>query len=290
MIFVLFVLSQSADLEDLYYTATTLLVQFTAEKEAAFNRLVELSKDTLYADTTIDFLISHFDTKVARQRHALKNIFKEVGQSAIKGIVEKIDYRGSDEESRSLKQSLWVLGEIGGDSIVEPVARFIIDKQWQVRSGACTALGKSKSRKAVPYLLEVLGDSVSLVRKSAFYGLSQLASEDEISYLIQGLGDKFFGVRYAAVDGLLRIGEAAVDPLGDAIGEDRLKDYFILKVLFQLSGEKDDGLEYARHADPAIRQTLYEACQDTLILKHYLESEKNELLKNYLIKRLSDLP
>lgn len=290
MIFILFVFSQAIDLGDLYYTATTLLVQFSAEKDSAFNRLIELSRDTTHADTTMNFLISHFDSKVARERHTLKNIFKEIGQPAIKRIVEKIDYRGSDDESRSLKQSLWVLGEIGGDSIVPAVARFINDRQWQVRSGVCTALGKSQSRKAVPYLLEALDDSVSLVRKSAYYGLSQLASVDEISYLIEGLGDEFFGVRYAAVDGLIRIGEAAVGPLVDAIGQNRLKDYFIFKVLFQLNGGEDEGLQYVRRTGPVIRQTIYEACEDTVILNRFLESEKNELLKNYLIKRLSDLP
>jgi len=290
MIFLLIIFNQAIDFEKLYYTATTLLVQFNAEKDSAFDRLIELAQDITYSDTTINFLVSHFDTKVARERHALKNLLKEIGQPAIKGIVEKIDYRGSDEESRSLRQSLWVLGEIGGDSIVEAVARFIKDEQWQVRSAAYTALGKSQSKDALSFLLEGLGDSISLVRKSAYYALSQLASENEIPYLIQGLGDGFFGVRYAAVDGLLRIGDGATNPLVEAIGESRLRDYFIFKVLFHLSGERDEMLELTRHRDPAVRQVIYEGLEDTIILNRCLESEENELLKNYLIERLADLP
>ena len=290
MIFVLIIFNQAIDFEKLYYTATTLLVQFSAEKDSAFDRLVELAQDTAYSDTTIKFLVSHFDTKAARERHALKDLLKEVGQPAIKGIVENIDYRGSDEESRSLKQSLWVLGEIGGDSIVEAIARFINDEQWQVRSAAYTALGKSQSEDALSFLLEGLDDSIPLVRKSAYYALSQLASENETPYLIQGLGDVFFGVRYAAVDGLLRIGGAAISPLEKAIGGSRLRDYFIYKVLCHLNRERDEIAKLIQHADPAVRQVLYEESEDTIILKRCLESEKNELLRNYLIKRLSDLP
>ncbi len=290
MIFLFIIFNQVIDFDRLYYTATTLLVQFSADKDSAFNRLIELAQDTAYSDTTINFLVSHFDTKLARERHVLKNLLKEIGQPAIKGIVKKIDYRGSDTESRSLKQSLWVLGEIGGDSIVEAVARFIRDEQWQVRSAAYTALGKSESKDALSFLIEGLDDSVSLVRKSAYYALGQLASENEIPYLIQGLGDGFFGVRYAAVEGLLHIGQSAINPLMMAIGESPLRDYFIFRVLCYLNGERDDMLKLIRNQDPAVRQVLYEGLEDAITLKRCLDFEKNELLKNYLIERLSDLP
>ncbi len=290
MIFILIIFNQTINFEELYHTATTLLVQFEAEKDSAFETLITLGKDSLLADTTIDFLVSCFDTKVARKRHRLKDIFKEIGEPAIKGIVKKIGYRGSDEESRSLSQSLWVLGEIGGDSIVESVARFIDDEQWWIRSGAYTALGKSKSKNALPYILQGLNDSIRSVRKSAYYALSRIATESEIPYLIQGLDDEFFGVRYAAVDGLLRIGDVTINFLIDAVGESRLKDYFIFKTLSQLNVEKDEIMKFTQHDDPVIRHIIYEGCEDKTILNLSLEYEKNELLKNYLIKKLSDLP
>lgn len=289
MIILLVIFNQAIDLDNLYHTATTLLVQFSAVRDSAYNRLIELAQDTAYSDTTIDFLVSHFDTKLARERHVLKNLLKEIGQPAIKGIVRRIDYRGSDTESRSLKQSLWVLGEIGGDSIVEAVACFIKDEQWQVRSAAYTALGKSQSKDALSFLIEGLDDSIAPVRKSAYYALGQLASEHEISYLIQGLGDRFFGVRYAAVEGLLHIGEPAINPLMMAIGESRLRDYFIFRVLCCLNGKSEDMLEFIWHHDPAVRQVVYEGLKDATALKRCLDFEKNELLKNYLTERLSEL-
>ena len=80
-----------------------------------------MGKDPATADTTIVFLLSKFDTKSSIERHTLKDILKEIGISAVKWIVHKLEYRGSDDEARALKQSLWVLGEIGGVVVVEVI-------------------------------------------------------------------------------------------------------------------------------------------------------------------------
>lgn len=291
MILLLFIINQDIDFEDLYNKATTLLVQFQTEKDSAFEILVELGQDTLYADTVIDFLVSKFDTKSAIERHRMKDIFKKISTPAINGIVKKIDYRGKDEESRHLKQSLWVLGEISSDEIVEPVARFIKDEQWQIRSGAYTALGKSESKNALPYIIQGIDDSISIVRKSAYYALSRLATEHEILYLICGLDDEFYGVRYAAVAGLLNIGEKAFSPLVEKIGENSLKDYFIFKTLLQFDidrSEKKKILKYLDDKEAPIRLLIYEGFEGKFILKSFIKLEHNELLKNYIIKKISN--
>jgi len=287
MIILLFILSQDINFEDLCNKATTSLVKFKVDKDSAFNKLIELGKDSVYADTTINFLVSKFDTKSALERHTLKDIFKKIGESTIRGIVEKIDYRGSDDEDRSLKQSLWVLGEIGGEKIVEPAARFINDEKWQIRSNAYTALGKSKSQNALNSVLQGLNDPIPIVRKSAYFALSQIASENEISYLVQGLDDVFYGVRYAAVDGLVSVGEKALDTLISMIGHSGLKDYGIFAVLLQFDIENDRMLKFVKHKEPSIRLLLYEGLDDKIILKMCLEFEGNSFLKNYLSKKLS---
>ncbi len=290
MILIFMLLNQVTDFEDLYYRATILEVQFKAEKDSAFATLVELAQDTLYADTTINFLISKFDTKFGRERHALKDIFKEIGTPTIKHIVEKLDYRGSDEEARSLKQSLWVLGEIGGDDFVEPAARFISDTLWQVRSASFTTLGKTKSRDALPYILQGLNDSISAVRKSAYYALSQIALDKEVFYLLQGLDDAFYGVRYAAVKGLLNIGEAVSEVLLKEVGEDPVKDFFIFTVFSQLTLQEDTLLHFIEKTEPPIRLLLYEGCSNDSLLRSYLEFETNDFLKNFLIEKTNHVP
>jgi len=292
IILLLFIINQDIDFEDIFNKATTSLVKFQVVKDSASQKFITLGQDSLLADTTIDFLISKFDTKSASERHEIKNILKKIGKSAIKGIVKKIDYRGSDKESRCLKQSLWVLGEIGGENIVEPAARFIEDEQWQIRSAAYTTLGKSKSIKALPHIIRGLDDSISIVRKSTYYALSEVATEDEIPYLIDGLDDEFYGIRYAAVQGLINVGKKAFKPLLRAIGKNPSKDYSIFKCLLKLDideDEKGEIIKISKEKEAPIRLLIYQEFEDENLLKPSLEFEKNEMLRNYIIKKIFDL-
>ncbi|KPJ74474.1 hypothetical protein AMJ52_00380 [candidate division TA06 bacterium DG_78] len=289
MIFLLLIINQDIDFEDLFSKATTSLVQFAAVKDTAFERIIEIGQDSLLGDTVIDFLVSKFDTKSARERHGLKDMLTKIGNSAIAGIVKKLDYRGSDRASRSLSQSLWVLGEIGDEKIIEHVAYFIDDEQWHIRSGAYTALGKTKSIKARPYILQGLYDSVAIVRKSAYYALSSIATENEIAHLIDGLDDEFYGVRYAAVKGLLHVGSAAREPLMKTVTHSTENDYFVVKTLLQLSDSavvQEQIIQYVREKPAPIRFVVYEECNDKNLLRLFSESENNLLLKNYINRKI----
>lgn len=289
MILLFFLLTQDIDYEYLYYSATILEVQFKDEKDSAFAKLIELARDSLYADTTMNFLISKFDSKHGRERHGLKDIFVELGEPAVEYIVAHINYRGSDEESRALKQSFWVLGEIGGEAYIDAVGSFINDEQWQVRSGAYTALGKSESPKARPYVLHGLDDADPSVRKSAFCALTEIATDNEIDVLIQGLGDSSYGVRYAAVKGLVNLGDTVIEPLFGIFGDDEFTDFFVARVLGALDSLDFDRSPLYAHPQQAVRFAYYNTCADTQHLKEAQKSEENEHLKAYLQRKIVHL-
>lgn len=276
------VLLGDSDLEMLYDQATTRLVSYRAVKDSAVALFVELGRDSSTSDSTLDFLVSKFDTKSSVQRHTLKNILVEIGEKAIDRIAARLDYRGSDMEARALKQSLWVLGEIGGERIVDPAAVFIRDTEWSVRSGAFTALGKSASSRALPYLYEGLNDTVALVRKSAFHSLAQIATERDVAYLIDGLDDPFYAVRYAALSGLRKIG-CGWSGLAQA-GIDDLNDFFFMS----LKTERDTLHGFAdltRSMPPSVRKAAYgNFSQDEM--RAALATEVHPLLINYLRKRI----
>ncbi|KPK67718.1 hypothetical protein AMJ87_12950 [candidate division WOR_3 bacterium SM23_60] len=289
MILLFFLLTQDIDYEYLYYSATVLEVQFKDEKDSAFAKLIELARDSLYADTTMNFLISKFDSKHGRERHGLKDIFVEIGEPAVEHIIAHIAYRGSDEESRALKQSLWVLGEIGGETYIDAVSAWITDEQWQVRSGAYATLGKSESPKARPYVLHGLDDTDPSVRKSAFYALTEIATDNDIEVLIHGLDDPSYGVRYAAVTGLVNLGGIVIEPLFRVFGNNDITDFFAARVLGELDSlDFDRSLLYA-HPRAEVRFAYYDACTDTHHLKEALETEKNERLKAYLQRKIVHL-
>ena len=271
------------DLETLYDEATTRLVSFQAVRDSAIEEFVRMGKDPSTSDTTIIFLVSKFDTKSSIARHTLKDILKEIGTSAVKWIVDKLDYRGSDGEARSLKQSLWVLGEIGGAEIVEPAARFIDDESWAVRSGAFTTMGKSKSYEAIHFVLNGLMDTVAPVRKSAYYALSEIATEREFLNLLDGLADDYYGVRYAALSGIVRLNPQPALLLAE-LGDDESKNYFVLSVLAGIETDYDS-LHVISAFSPATRKAFYDILPDRVLVR-YLKHETHPLLKTYLNKKI----
>jgi HEAT repeat protein len=283
MILIFFILCDfDLDLEHLYDQATTRLVNFQTIKDSAMHEFVLLAADSVYRETTMLFLLSKFDTESSVERHTLKDILTEIGDPAVDLIVSKLDYRGSDGEARSLKQSLWVLGEIGSAQIVEPIARFIHDEDWAVRSGAYTALGKSGSPEAIVHVLEGLADSVALVRKSAFYTLSEIATERELPHLMRGLSDDFYGVRYAALSGIRRLKVQVSAPVG-LTDRDRT-DYFLVASL-DSAGMAYLFNEYTRSLSPAVRKSMYDVLAESL-LERALSKESHPLLKEYLKQRI----
>ena len=281
LIFVIFC-DMTVDLEHLYDQATTHLVSFQMVKDSAMQEFVSLATDSQKQKATFVFLLSKFDTKSAFERHTLKDIFKRIGDPAIPWIVNNLQYRGSDTESRSLKQSLWVLGEIGSAQIVEAVARYTLDDEWSVRSGAYTALGKSQTPGALDYILRGLDDSVSVVRKSAYYALIEIASEQELPYMLRGLHDHFYGVRYAALSGIRRmqLEERPVVTLVD----DQMRDYFTIAAM-----DSNDVLyifkEHFQSASPAVRKVIYDMLGESW-LEQALPKETHPLLRAYLKQRI----
>jgi hypothetical protein len=276
--------SFGVDLDHLYDLATTRLVSFQTVKDSAMQEFVSLAADPQTRKITVAFLLSKFDTKSAVERHTLKDIFTQIGDPAIPLIVDHLAYRGSDIESRSLNQSLWVLGEIGSAQVVEPVAQYIHDGQWSVRSGAYTALGKSKSPDALEHVLHGLEDPVSIVRKSAYHALSEIATEQELPQLLRGLSDHFYGVRYAALSGIRRLKPGAsliVNLTGDDVGR-----YFMIAALDSNAVLRvfDESIE---SASPAVRKVIY-SMLGRPELEQALRKEPHPLLKGYLRQRISE--
>jgi hypothetical protein len=285
ILFFIFLFNVDIDFEELYDKATTRLVSYRAVKDSAVEQFIELGKDPITSETTIMFLVSKFDTKSSIERHTLKDILKEIGTPAVEWIVERMSYRGSEAAARSLKQSLWVLGEIGGEEIIEPAAPFVDDDEWTVRSGALTALGKSGSYKALPQVLGCLMDTVALVRKSAFYALSEIATEAELIYLLKGISDPYYGVRYAALGGLKKLDADTRRQLLEELADDDISDYFLISALTDAK-VSEELLERINGRSPAIRRVLYDALEKSCLME-VLGDETHPLLKTYLEQKIT---
>lgn len=289
MIVLIFLLSQPFDLEVLYNTATTLLVQFQNEQKISFDSLIVLGQDSVYAETTLAYLVDQFDTKSAIERHRLKDIFKAIGPSAIPAITERIEERGEDGENRRLKQSLWVLGEIGGDSIVQPVGHFIGDTSWHIRSSAFTALGKSQAAAARDFIVKGLSDSIAPVRKSAYYALSEIATEQDLARFMQGINDPYYGVRYSALHGLMQLDTLAYESLAENVHTSAYKSFFGIYGLCSVMSSSQVCCEIVQKGPGHVRFIVYSLSKDVEMLQKYLEQEGDQLLRNCILRRIGEL-
>jgi hypothetical protein len=281
-------MSQPFDLEELYNAATTLLVQFNEEQKTAFDSLIALGQDSVYADTTLAYLVGQYDTKSAIERHRLKDIFKTIGPPAIPAIEECILERGSDDEDRHLKQSLWVLGEIGGDSIVAPVGQFVNDHSWQIRSAAFTALGKSKSGPARDFIISGLQDTIASVRKSAYYALSQIASVQDIELFMRGIEDPYYGVRYSALNGLIMLDSLALGALNEMVGTTLMNTFYGTYGLCAINASMHPMVDIQNRSVP-VRYVVYSSCEQVADLEQYLEKEQSTILRHCIQKRIGEL-
>lgn len=279
--------SDGMNFDSLYRYAATLLVKFNAEKESA--RKVFIAS----GEPAIEYLVEEFDSKSASEMSALEEMLKRMGMPAIDGILSSIDYRGSDDESRALRLSLRIISEtfkydstLTGDGVVPRIARFAQDADWRVRGAAATALGYSRSRKALTHLVTAAGDTISLVRKSAAYGIRNLAQPEDIPVLLNLLDDEFYGVRYAASEGLVKIGAGVVDSIVARLrfaGDPQLKS-LLIRTLAGVKTKKSLQVMKSFHRDPSplVRHTVYEGISDTRLLQKFAKTETDLVLANYL--------
>jgi HEAT repeat protein len=107
-----------------------------------------------------------------------------------------------------------------------------------IRANSARALGRLKSRPAVPYLIELLQDSSWEVRARAAEALGSIGDKASIEPLVQKIKDHAAKVQEAAGAALIKFGKAATMPLLNTLALER--DKFALKAVLLLLGRIGD--------------------------------------------------
>ena len=131
-----------------------------------------------------------------------------------------------DKDSKVRKDAAEDLGNIGDSLAVDPLIEALRDENSFVRQNAAKALGQIKDVKAVEPLIEALGDKDNDVRKYAAAALGYIGDTKAIKPLIEALKVVDFydeDAREAAMNALVSIGEPAVEPLIEALGDKEIK-------------------------------------------------------------------
>jgi HEAT repeat protein len=114
----------------------------------------------------------------------------------------------------------------------------IANSSATIRANAARALGRLKSRPAVPYLIELLQDSSWEVRTRAAEALGAIGDKASIEPLVQRIKDHAAKVQEAAGAALVKFGKISTMPLLNTLALER--DKITLKAVLLLLGRIGD--------------------------------------------------
>ena len=179
--------------------------------EVKYRDLVEPSKEALIemGERAIPQMLTKLNTRDARERHTIVDIFKGIGEIAVKPLVDCLD--SSNDYTRRL--AIRCLGDIESPLAVEPLMMIAGHDDFRTRTGVMTALGKIGDQKAARTVVEGLSDSNEMTATAAAVACGKIKQGIDPEALILALNHRYYGVRYSAAGSLAEIGDEAVKPL-----------------------------------------------------------------------------
>jgi len=200
--------------DSLFVVASSGVLQYrnAPEQAEAFDSIVAMGSEA------VPRLVEKYNSKSARERHTVNNIFVDIGSEAVPYLRQSLFI----DDSRQIARICYTLGEIKDSSAVPDIISIAVHDDWWVRSGCAGALGKIGDTSANAAIISLLSDSVENVRKSAAVTAGELMTPDAVEILVHCLGDPFYGVRMCASEALIKFGEEALKPIVDSLESDNV--------------------------------------------------------------------
>jgi HEAT repeat protein/Cdc6-like AAA superfamily ATPase len=177
-------------------------------RKAIVNALVTIG------EPAINPLIRSLDHHSAAVRGAAEEALTRIGPPAMEALI--VALRTEDWDLR--RRIAQILGQIGHESLAEPLVPVLKDTDPGVRARAAEILGRLRQELAVEPLVQVAQeDGDEYVRRAAIRALAELGSERAIAPLIELLSDA--QQRDISAVALGEIGKTAVEPLIQAVYE-----------------------------------------------------------------------
>ena len=152
-------------------------------------------KPVKWADIKILMLVGALGDQDYRKREDAKIALLKLGRAAVDSLIQGLTHKNSAIR----RQSAELLGRIGDSNAVEPLIQLAqSDKEVSVRRATVTALMAIGDVRALPALVNALGDSDSSVRSDARNAVKNF-KEAAIPELINGLKSSNVQVRIDSV-------------------------------------------------------------------------------------------
>lgn len=181
------------DVETLFLQSAAMEQKYAPLFEPARKRLIEMG------DTTVVFLMQQLDTELPREQLTLTEVIPKIGHKALPYLYKELQ-SGKPEH---IGFSLYLIGKTEDSTAFQSIVPYA--QKGKYRYAAIQALAYLKDKRAIPYLISALDDSISAVRREAAIGLQSLSSIDALPALIKTLSDPYQEVRYAAQSAIVKI-------------------------------------------------------------------------------------
>ncbi|MDD4052536.1 MAG: HEAT repeat domain-containing protein [candidate division Zixibacteria bacterium] len=264
--------------EDTLKTKIDSIFVVASSGEFKYQKLVGPAEDSIAAMKTaaVPYLIDRLGTTEARERVALENIFRKIGQPAVPFLNQAL----LTTDSLQLSRVALIIGNLPDTSSVPNLLQVTSNSFYWVRYESIRALGFIKDLRAVPAVQAAMADTNELVRTIAAVSAGHLLDTSLIPALIRALDDNYYGVRMAAKDELAKLpcGRKTIDLLSDqALAGSPLRITYLLSIL------ADDSCvcplakiaPYFEHADPLVQSLAFRiaARADKKAVAQYLSAK-----------------
>lgn len=206
--------SQSAldkQIDSLFVIASSGEVKYRDLVDPAIEQIAALGPDA------VPHLIGKLDTKSARERLTIINIFRKIGSPAVPDLLAALKLK----DGLVVQRVCWALGDIKDSTAVKPLIAVCNHTNWQVRDQAIGALGKIGDNQADDAVMVAMTDSIGQVRKAASVSAGKLIIQEAAAELVSLLGDPFYGARMTALNSLLQLDtQLVVEIVTDSIHSD----------------------------------------------------------------------
>lgn len=149
----------------------------------------------------VPHLIEMLGTPHGRERAALEDIFRKIGQPAVPLLNDAL----LTTDSLRLSRVATMLYYLPDTSSVENLLRVVDKPYYSARSQVIRALGKIGDTRAVPAVRAAMKDTIELVRTNAAVSAGRLGDPALITDLVAAFDDAYYGVRMSAHEALINV-------------------------------------------------------------------------------------
>lgn len=218
------ILVEEIGLVEAAYTPEELFI-LASRGEPRFKQWSTYGFDSMVEDTaaTVEYLRTVLDTKVARERHTIKDILCKIGSPSVPMLCEAV----LEDNDRAKLEASWILGLIGDPEAFAALMELSRAAGWKQRSSALNAAAKLRdlSRPQQQTLEERVkqafadADEVFYVKKDAAYAAGEQGLISTLPWLISSLESDHYSVRYSCAEAMRSLSDTHGDAVHRALHE-----------------------------------------------------------------------